>query len=135
MKCLNIFMEQSESIVVKIRTMDEIPYCQCRWSLCHNINNCHSIFVCIKSQLIIYVYCFLDDMTYHETVDSTSRDSSDSVENVRNAVPQFTSESLEQSGPLHISSGNSIRFKCDTKSSSPAPRVMWFKVFIHKIVH
>ncbi|OXA44103.1 fibroblast growth factor receptor-like 1 isoform X2 [Folsomia candida] len=83
---------------------------------CKGVNGFGSIIA--RTRLVV-----ADDSLEHGEFDG---DDSASMERGHSSGPLFTPESLEQSGSLHISSGNSIRFKCDTKGV-PIAKVMWYK--------
>ena len=42
-------------------------------------------------------------------------------------VPKLTPETTEQSGPLHVTYGNTIRLRCEAKGT-PTPKINWLKV-------
>jgi len=84
-----------------------------------------------------YEFLFPDDMTaYSDNGDPQypngwmSQRTADSFHVEKRTGPAFTQETLGQVGPLQLSSGNSIRFMCETQNTPgyPTSKVNWLKV-------
>lgn len=55
----------------------------------------------------------------------------DSLANFPHVGPTFTPDTLEQAGPVHLTSGNTIRFRCEIQGAPPS-KLTWVKVIHQK---
>lgn len=55
----------------------------------------------------------------------------DSLANFPHVGPAFTPDTLEQAGPVHLTSGNTIRFRCEIQGAPPS-KLTWVKVIHQK---
>lgn len=68
-----------------------------------------------------------DEKASFITNNSSNDRKRDSSKNQANSQPKFSPETTEQIGPMHVSSGSTIRLRCEAKGY-PTPKINWLKV-------